>query len=131
MIAAKSTACSSVGQCWLRAWERAKAERLIPYRETLTTWTVKHYTVTVTGAGWSDLACSCPAGRSHKTCKHMAVVAKAISAHVLPVKGTAKRHEASGSVAPEWRVPLPYGSSQPLSDVGNRPVPPLLDGPLT
>jgi len=105
MITTTSTTCGSVGDCWLRAWERAKAEQLIPYRETQTTWSVKHYTVTVTGAGWSDLICSCPAGRSHKICKHMAVVAKAISAHVLPIRGTAKRQEAPASTAPVWRVP--------------------------
>ena len=130
MVTAKSPACSSVGQCWLRAWERAKAERLIPYRETLTTWTVKHYTVTVTGAGWSDLACSCPAGRSRKVCKHMAVVAKAISSHVLPVKGTAKRPEVSAAAAPVWRVPSPYGTGRTVHDVGYNPIPPSVSGPL-
>ena len=99
MVSAKSTACGSVGQCWLRAWERAKAEQLIPYRDTLTTWSVKHYTVTLTGVGWSDLICSCPAGRSHKICKHMAVVAKAIAMHVLPVRGTAKVGKEAAAVA--------------------------------
>ena len=130
MVSAKSTACSSVGQCWLRAWERAKAEQLIPYRETLTTWMVKHYTVTVTGAGWSDLACSCPAGRSHKICKHMAVVAKAISAHVLPVKGTAKRQEAPASALPVWRVPAAYRTNRLVSAVGHLHPLPAQDDPF-
>jgi hypothetical protein len=89
-----------VGHFWLRAWERAKVEQLIPYRDTLTTWSVKHYTVTVIGVGRSDLICSCPAGRSHKICKHMAVVAKAISVHVRPIRGTAKWTEAPTSAAP-------------------------------
>ncbi len=87
---ANPATCSPVRACWLRAWDRAKTEKLIPYRETATTWAVKTYTITVTGAGWSDLSCSCPAGRSGRICKHAAVVAKAIVAHVLPVRGTEK-----------------------------------------
>jgi hypothetical protein len=99
--------CAPARACWLRAWDRAKAEKLIPYRETLTTWTVKTYTVTVTGAGWSDLSCSCPAGRNGRICKHAAVVAKAIAAHVLPVRGTEKGKEiaATATPAPVWEPP--------------------------
>jgi hypothetical protein len=130
MITATSTSCGSVGHCWLRDWERAKAEQLIPYRETLTTWSVKHYTVTVTGAGWSDLICSCPAGRSHKICKHMAVVAKAISAHVLPIQGTAKRREAVASAAPVWRVPATALTNRLGTDLAHRYAPDSLHGPL-
>jgi hypothetical protein len=62
--------CSPARACWLRASDRAKAEKLIPYRETLTTWTVKTYTITVTVPGWSDLTCNCPAGSNHRICKH-------------------------------------------------------------
>ena len=90
MVPVQPTTCSPVRACWLRAWDRAKAEKLIPFRQTLTTWTVKAYTVTITGAGWSDLSCSCAAGRNHRICKHAAVVAKAIAVGVLPIKGTEK-----------------------------------------
>jgi hypothetical protein len=130
MVTTNSTTCSSVDHCWLRAWERAKAELLIPYRETLTTWTVKHYTVTVTGTGWSYLACSCPAGRSRKICKHMAVVAKAISAHVVPVKGTAKRQQVPASAMPVARGPSASLTNRLGPDVGQRHSLPPLDDPV-
>jgi hypothetical protein len=131
MITATSTTCGSVGHCWLRAWERARAEQLIPYRDTLTTWSVKHYTVTVTGAGWSDLICSCPAGRSHKICKHMAVVAKAISVHVRPIRGTAKRREVPASAAPLWRVPSASRTRRLGIEVPHRHASDPLSGTLT
>ena len=92
--------CSPARQCWIRAFGRAKAEKLIPYRNADGTWTVKTYTVTVVGAGWSDLACSCPAGANGRICKHAAVVAKAISAHVLPIRGTEKGKEVAAPAAP-------------------------------
>ena len=84
--------CSSTQQCWLRAWERARAEQLIPYRNTDGSWSVKEYIVTVTGPGWSDPSCSCPSGQVGRplVCKHLAVVAKAIAAHVRPIRGTEK-----------------------------------------
>jgi len=88
--AVATTTCSPARACWLRAWDRAKAEKLIPFRETPSTWAVKSYTVSVVGAGWSDLSCTCPAGRNHRICKHQAVVAKAIAVGVLPVRGTEK-----------------------------------------
>ncbi len=76
--------------CWLRAWDRAKAEQLIPYKWAEGLWDVKGYTVAVTGPGWSDLACSCPAGCNGRICKHAAVVAKAIALGGSPVRGTEK-----------------------------------------
>ncbi len=82
--------CSEVQRCWLRAWQRAQEERLIPFANADRTWSVKAYMVTVVGAGWSDLSCSCPGGRHHRVCKHMAVVAKAIAIGVRPVRGTEK-----------------------------------------
>jgi hypothetical protein len=82
--------CSPARQCWLRAWQRAVDEKLVPYYVDGTHWAVKDYTVTVTGPGWSALACNCPAGRVGRVCKHCAVVAKAIALHVRPVHGTAK-----------------------------------------
>ena len=85
------TACADSRQCWLRAWQRAKDEGLIPFRNLDGSWSVKAYTVKVTGAGWSDLSCSCPAGQHHRTCKHMAVVAKAIAVGVRPMRGTEKK----------------------------------------
>ena len=100
MVPVQPTTCSPARACWLRAWDRAKVEKLIPFRETPTTWTVKSYTVTIIGAGWSDLSCSCPAGRNHRICKHAAVVAKAIAAGVLPIKGTEKGKEAAAPAAP-------------------------------
>ena len=82
--------CSPVRACWLRAWDRAKSEKLIPYRNADGSWSVKGYTVAITGPGWSDLSCSCAAGRNHRICKHQAVTAKAIAVGVLPIKGTEK-----------------------------------------
>ncbi len=82
--------CSPARACRLRAWDRAKAGQLIPYRNTDGTWSVKTYIVRVTGAGWSDLSCSCPAGCNGRICKHAAVVAKAIALGGSPVRGTEK-----------------------------------------
>jgi hypothetical protein len=81
---------STSRSCWLRAWQRAKEEKLIPYYTGGARWEVKDYTITVTGPGWSDLACTCLAGRNHLVCKHIAVTAKAIAVGVRPVRGTAK-----------------------------------------
>ncbi len=82
--------CARVRQCWLRAWKRAKDEHLIPFRNLDGAWSVKTYIVTVTGAGWSDLSCTCPAGRHHRISKHVAVVVKAIAIGIRPVRGTEK-----------------------------------------
>jgi len=60
---------------------------------------VKAYTVTITGAGWSDLSCTCPAGRNHRICKHAAVTAKAIAVGVLPIKGTEKTGKEAAALA--------------------------------
>jgi len=84
------TACAGIRQCWLRAWLRAQDEQLIPFPNLDGSWNVNSYTVTMTGAGWSDLSCPCPAGQHHRTCKHMAVVAKAIVIGVRPMRGTEK-----------------------------------------
>ena len=108
MVPTQTRPCSPARQCWLRAWDRAKAEQLIPYRETPTTWSVKTYTVTVTGPGWSDLACSCPAGTNHRICKHAAVVAKAIATRVSPVRGTAKVGKEAAPVAASPALPSFY-----------------------
>jgi hypothetical protein len=81
--------CSPARQCWIRAWQRAVDEKLVPYRNQDGTWTEKTYTVVATGLGWSDLTCTC-AGSRHAACKHRAVVAKAIALHVRPIKGTSK-----------------------------------------
>lgn len=99
MVPVQTRPCSPARACWLRAWDRAKAEQLIPYRETPATWSVKTYTVTVIGAGWSDLSCSCPAGSNGRICKHAAVVAKAIAMGVSPVRGTAKVGKEVAAVA--------------------------------
>jgi hypothetical protein len=81
--------CSPARQCWLRAWDRAKSEKLIPYRNADGSWTVKSYTISPVGPGWSDLACTC-AGNRHVACKHRAVVAKAVAVGIFPIRGTAK-----------------------------------------
>ena len=89
MVALAPTApatCPAQRACWLRAWDRAKAEKLIPFRVSPGIWAVKAYTVTVTGAGWSDLTCSCPAGQHGIICKHAAVTAKAIAIGVSPIR---------------------------------------------
>ena len=86
----KPATCSPARACWLRAWDRAKAEKLIPFLNADGTWAVKSYTITITGAGWSDLSCNCAAGRNGRICKHAAVTAKAIAAHVTPIRGTEK-----------------------------------------
>ena len=99
MVPVQPTQCSPVRACWLRAWGRAKAERLIPFRQTPTTWTVKSYTVTITGSGWSDLSCSCAAGRNNRICKHASVVAKAIAVGVLPIRGTEKTGKEAAAPA--------------------------------
>jgi hypothetical protein len=84
-MVAQST-CSQTRQCWLRAWDRAKAEKLIPFRNADGSWTVKSYTVRVAGPGWSALSCDCAAGRNNRICKHVAVTAKAIAVGVRPIR---------------------------------------------
>ena len=83
---------------YARTEQRAKGEKLIPYRQTPTTWVVKSYTVTVTGPSWSDLACDCAAGRNHRICKHAAVVAKAVACGVLPIRGTEKAKGVASAI---------------------------------
>ena len=39
--------CSPARQCWIRAFEHAAGEKLIPYRVSPGVWTVKAYTVRV------------------------------------------------------------------------------------
>jgi hypothetical protein len=78
--------CSQTRECWLRAWDRAKAEKLIPFRNADGSWTVKSYTIAATGAGWSALSCTCAAGRNGRICKHVAVTAKAIAVGVRPIR---------------------------------------------
>jgi len=121
MVTPPTTPCSPSRQCWLRAWYRAKQERLIPYKNTDGNWSVKTYTATVTGTGWSDLVCSSPAGRQGKICKHAAVVDKAIACHVLPVRGTA-RATANLTILP---APIPSEAPAP----GGAPVWRNLTGP--
>jgi hypothetical protein len=90
-VAAQSAITPAVDRAaWLRAWERAKAEKLIPFRSHPAFWIVKTYVVSVTGPRWFDLACTCKAGNRGLCFKHKAVVAKAVAAHVLPVRGTEK-----------------------------------------
>ena len=78
--------CSPAQTCWLRAWERAKAEKLIPFFVEPGVYSVKSYTVRVVGAGWAQLSCSCPAGSKGRVCKHVAVAAKARSVGVRPLR---------------------------------------------
>jgi hypothetical protein len=115
--------CSPTRACWLRAWDRAKAEQLIPYRETPTTWSVKTYTVTVTGAGWSDLVCNCTAGQNRRICKHLPPVAKCIAQHISPIRGTGRgevvvaaepretAYEAPASEDTIWEAEQAYGDA--------------------
>ena len=104
--------CSPARQCWIRAWERARTEKLIPSRTAnRAIWMVKGYFVEATGAGWSDLVCTGPAGRAHRVCKHAAVVAKAIAIGVLPVRGSERGQEVAPAAAftlqPSTRLDLP------------------------
>jgi hypothetical protein len=110
MVPAQTRPCSPARACWLRAWDRAKAEQLIPYKNTDGSWSVKTYTVTVTGAGWSDLSCSCPAGTNHRIRKHGAVVVKAIATRVSPVRGTAKVGKEAAVVTASPILPSFYDS---------------------
>jgi hypothetical protein len=85
MVPAQST-CSTTRDCWLRAWDRAKSEKLIPFRNADGTWSCKSYTIAATGPGWSALSCTCAAGRNGRICKHVAVTAKAIAVGVRPIR---------------------------------------------
>src|SRR5690348_14005102 len=94
-IMVAQVSCSPARQCWLRAWDRAKAEKLIPFRNADGSWSVKSYTVSITGTGWCDLACTCAAGRNGRVCKHVAVTAKAIAAGVRPIRPTLRALEGA------------------------------------
>ncbi len=107
--------CSPARQCWLRAWERAVNEKLIPYLNADGSWTVKSYTITVTGASWSHLACSCPGGR-HIACKHRSVVAAAISRGLRPVRGTERTAAAPAPFVPVASTFMPQ-ANDPLAAV--------------
>jgi hypothetical protein len=67
--------CSPASQCWLRAWDRAKAEKRIPFRNADGAWSCKSYAIAITGPGWSDITCTCAADRNGRICKHVAVTA--------------------------------------------------------
>jgi hypothetical protein len=78
--------CSKTRTCWLRAWDRAKSEKLIPFRNADGTWSCKSYTIAITGPGWSDITCTCAAGRNGRICKHSAVVAFARANGLSPIR---------------------------------------------
>jgi hypothetical protein len=97
-MVAQST-CSPARTCWLRAWDRAKAEKLIPFRNADGSWSCKSYTIATTGAGWSALSCTCAAGRNGRICKHVAVTAKAIAVGVRPIRPALVALEGAEKVA--------------------------------
>ena len=72
-----------------RAFDRAKAERLIAFQVSPTAWECKSYTLTVTGPRPQDLACSCIAGTRGLTCKHVATVAFARKYGLHPIRPVA------------------------------------------
>ncbi len=100
------TTCSPARQCWLRAWDRARTEKLIPFRNVDGSWSVKSYTVRVTGAGWSDLSCDCAAGRNGRTCKHAAVVAFARANGLSPIRPVAEARVPAGATVVTERTGL-------------------------
>lgn len=80
----------------LRALARAAVERVVVYRRGPDAlgvasvaggvWRRKDYLLTIVGPGAGDLACSCPAGRAGRPCKHLACGIFARKYHVYAVR---------------------------------------------
>lgn len=83
---AEAQAPASKADTLARAFDRAKAERLVAFRNADGTWSCKDYTLTVTGDRPQDVSCSCPAGARGLTCKHAVCVMFCRKHHVLPVR---------------------------------------------
>jgi hypothetical protein len=107
--------CSPTRQCWLRAWDRAKSEKLIPFRNADGTWSCKSYTIAITGPGWSDITCTCAAGRNHRVCKHVAVVTKALAAGVRPIRPALVALEGAEKAAFRPTASLVIAGDDPLA----------------
>ena len=115
----KPATCSPARACWLRAWDRAKAEKLICYLNADGSWSVKTYTIRVTGAGWSDLSCTC-AGNRHVACKHRAIVAKCLAVGIRPIRGTEKTGKeaaAPATFSPAQLAVIAAGVAPSLADL--------------
>jgi hypothetical protein len=83
---AEAVAPTSRTSALSRAFERAKAERLLTFRNEDGTWSCKSYTLTVTGERPQDVACSCPAGTRGLICKHAVLVMFCRKHHVRPIR---------------------------------------------
>jgi hypothetical protein len=70
----------------VRAFDRAKEERLIAFRNADGTWAVKSYTLTVTGTGAADVRCNCSAGSKGLVCKHLVCVTFCRKHGVRPIR---------------------------------------------
>lgn len=71
---------------FLRAMDRAKAEKLVAFPNGDGIWTCKTYTITETGRRFDDVACSCPAGLKDTICKHSVCVIAARKWGVKPIR---------------------------------------------
>lgn len=78
-----------------RAFERARAERLVCYPAGQGAWECKSYTILETGPRSQDVICSCVAGQRGLTCKHAVCVIFCRKHGVRPIKPLAP------STAPE------------------------------
>ena len=63
----------------VRAYERAKAEKIVVYRvnplllgvaSVADGWKFRPYSITITGNGIKDVRCNCAAGLNGRLCKH-------------------------------------------------------------
>jgi hypothetical protein len=91
-MVAKAPAFSPETEALARAFERAVAEKIVVYRVANPTmlgvasvvngWTLKPYTITITGEQPQDVTCDCASGQHGRACKHRAVAIFARQHHV-------------------------------------------------
>jgi len=86
-MVAQTPAISPVSGALARAFDRAKAERLIAFPNADGTWSCKSYTLTVDNPQrLAAVTCNCPAGRAGRICKHASCVIFARKHGLRPVR---------------------------------------------
>jgi hypothetical protein len=83
-----------------RAFDRAKAERLVCFPAAQGVWECKSYTLVETGPRPQDVACNCLAGERGLTCKHSACVTFCRKYHVRPIKPAVVSLDPSNDLPP-------------------------------
>jgi hypothetical protein len=103
MVNPATLACKPLSpQCGAlaRAFERAKAERLVCFPAGRGVWECKTYTLIETGPRPQDVHCTCIAGQRGLTCKHGVCVAFCRKYHVRPIRPALPTFDTTGDLPP-------------------------------